>query len=281
MFYLGFDIGGSFIKAVLAEDKKIIKSARNERPDNLEGLIEILSAMADDLKKEAPQIEGVGFGFAGIFDKKREIMLKSPHIPYLDGQPLKKILEEKFAPLPVRLEHDVHCFLLAEREIGLAREFENVFCLALGTGMGGAWFYKREIYIGAHGTAGEIGHEIVDIEKGLDMEQFGSNMFIQKELQMGSIEAEKLVREGDSRAGQILKKLGENVGVGVANVINILNPEAVIIGGGIAGMSDLIEPGIKESVQKFVLSPEAQKTPILFSKENKFGGALGAALLFD
>ncbi|MBI4709058.1 MAG: ROK family protein, partial [Candidatus Portnoybacteria bacterium] len=73
----------------------------------------------------------------------------------------------------------------------------------------------------------------------------------------------------------------KNLGIGIANIINILNPEVIIIGGGIASAQDMILPGIKEVIEKYVISPEAKNTPILFSELGQFGGALGAAIIAE
>ncbi len=292
MYYLGFDIGGSSLKAVLVKNKKIIKSKIQDTPKNLEGLLNLVGEIKEELagKVESSKIGGVGIALPGAMDKEREIMFNSPNITFLNGQPIKKLLEEKLKPYSVKIEHDVHCFLLAEKEIGLAKKLKHVFFLTLGTGIGGAWMTDRKIFFGAHGAAGEAGHMIINLKtqnsnvkivEGEDLEELAANKFIKKHLGIGSIKAEHRARAGDKKAQEVFHQIGKNLGIGIANIINIFDPEAVILSGGIADSKEFILPNIKEGIKEFVISPEAKKTKILFSELGRFGGALGASLLFD
>lgn len=281
MHYIGFDIGASSIKAVLIENKETVKTALQPLPLDLAGLLELFGAMFKELSEGVAEINGIGFGFAGMLDKQREIMLVSPNIGYLNNQPLKNLLAEKFKPYPVKIEHDAHCFLLAEKEVGLVKDLADVFYLTLGSGVGGAWMVDGKIAVGAHGAAGEVAHTIINIDQSMELEALASNKFIVGLLGVGSIEAGKSAMAGDAKAQEVLKKLGQNLGVGIANIINIFDPEAIIINGGISEAQELILPGVKEGITKFVLSPTARETKILFSQLGRFGGALGAALMFE
>jgi len=281
MHYIGFDIGASSIKAVLVKNKEIVKTALQSLPPDLAGLLELFGAMFKDLTEGLTEIRGIGFGFAGMLDKQREIMLISPNIGYLSSQSLKNLLAEKFKSYSVKIEHDAHCFLLAEKEVGLAKNLTDVFYLTLGSGVGGAWMVNGKISIGAHGAAGEVAHTIIDIDQSAELEALASNKFIVSQLGVGSIEAGKSAAAGDTKAQEVLKQLSQNLGVGIANIINIFDPEAIIINGGISEAHELILPGIKEGIAKFVTSPAAKETKILFSQLGRFGGALGAALMFE
>jgi len=157
----------------------------------------------------------------------------------------------------------------------------DVFYLTLGSGVGGAWMVDGKISIGAHGTAGEIAHTIINIDQSIELEAMASNKFIVSLLGIGSVEVGKSAMAGDKKAQEAIGQLGRNLGVGVANIINIFDPEAIIINGGISEAQELILPGIKENIAKFVSSPAARETKILFSQLGRFGGALGAALMFE
>ncbi len=281
MHYIGFDIGASSVKVVLIKNKEIIKTALQPLPLTLENLLEAFSVMFKELTEGVMEIDGVGFGFAGMLDKQREMMLVSPNIKYLNNQPLKSLLVEKFKPYPVKIEHDAHCFLLAEKKVGLAKDLTDVFYLTLGSGVGGAWMTGGKISIGAHGAAGEVGHTIINIDQSIELETLASNKFIVSLLGVGSMEAGKSAMAGDIKAQEVLGQLGWNLGVGIANIINIFDPEAIIINGGLSEAQELSLPGIKEGVAKFVASPEARATKILFSQLGRFGRALGAALMFE
>lgn len=283
MYYLGFDIGASFIKAALVNEKKVIDSKIQDTPNSLEKLIEVLEKNQKELTegKNFGELAGIGVGVAGILDRSREIILKSPNIPCLDNQPLKKLLEEHFKPTRVKIEHDVHCFLVAEKEIGQAQNLHNIYYLTIGSGVGGAWTFEGKTSYGAHGSTGEVGHTIIDIEKGLKLEDLASDKFIQKSLAFGSLRAEKGIAEGDEKTQRTMNELGENLGIGIANIINMFDPEAVIISGGISWAESILMPGIRYQIQKYVVSPPAKETDVFFSRLGRYGGALGAALLFN
>lgn len=281
MYYIGFDIGASSVKAALIKDKEIIRTALQPISLDLDGLLELFGAIFKELTENVTEIGGIGFSFAGMLDKQRETMLFSPNIKYLDGQSLKNLLTEKFKPYPVKIEHDAHCFLLAEKEVGLAKDLSDVFYLTLGSGVGGAWMVDGKISIGAHGAAGEVAHTIININQATELEALASNKFLISLLGSDSKEAGKLALAGDIKAQEAISQLSKNLGVGIANIINIFDPEAIIISGGIIDAQELILPGIREGIAKFVASPAARETKILFSQLGRFSGALGAALMFE
>jgi len=283
MYCLGFDIGASSIKAALVNNRKIIDSKIQDTPNSLEKLVEVLIKNKNELieGKNLGELYGIGVGVAGILDRPREVVLKSPNIPCLDNQPLKKILEEHFKPVKVEIEHDVHCFLIAEKAIGGAQNLQNIYYLTIGSGVGGAWTFEGKISYGVHGSTGEAGHMIIDIEKGLQLEDLAANKFIQKELGAGSLEAEKRIGDGDEKAQRTMRELGKNLGVGIANIVNIFDPEAVILSGGISWAESILMPRIREQMQKYVVSPAAKETRVFFSQLGRYGGALGAAMIFE
>ena len=282
MYYIGFDIGGSYIKFVLVRKRKILFSGHEERPITFHGLVRLITEKTKFLKSKMKggNIGGIGFSLPGPLDSKREKVLNSANIRYLNGKAFKKIMGEKLE-LPIKLEHDVHCFLLTSRILSTARKYKNVFYITLGTGLGGAFMVDRKIIRGSHGSAGEVGNMILDMSKRLDFEDLGSNKFVRRRAGKGTLEIAKLAEAGDKKAKATLAELGENVGIGLANIINVFDPEVIVLSGGISEAKKLIEPYIKEQLKKLVSSPEAQKTKILFTKIGYYGGALGAALLFE
>jgi len=278
--YLGFDIGGSSIKAVLLKDREIVRSKIEDLPGNLDELFKKFKAMSGELAV-GKVVEAVGLGLPGAMDQKREAMLKSPNIPYLDGQPLKKLIQAKFGETPVFINHDAFCFLLAEKTIGQAKDLKSAVLLTIGSGIGCAWMVGGEIITGANGSASEGGHMIVDIEKSLDLEEVASNKLFKNKLAITSAQAQEKLAQGDDRAREIFDLMGRNLGVGIANIINFFDPQAVIINGGIAAARETITEKMKESIDNFVVSPAARSTPIIFSELGRFGGAIGAALLAE
>lgn len=280
--YLGYDIGGSSVKAALVQNKKIIGTRFERLPDNFNDLIKIIIALKNDLTlNKSLKIKGIGFSIAGALDKKREKMLLSYNIPYLSGKNLLKKFERELRPYPIKVERDAYCFLIADSLIGKGKRYNDIFYLTLGTGIGGALMINRKLIIGNHGSAGEVGHMIVDLEKGTHWEDVAANKFIQKELGIHFSEAKQEAIAGNKQAVKIFNLLGRNIGIGIANAINSFDPETIILSGGLASARSLILPGIKEGINKYVVSEDAKKTKVLWSNLGRFGGALGAALLFE
>jgi glucokinase len=173
--------------------------------------------------------------------------------------------------------------LLAEKEIGQAQKFKNIFYLTLGSGIGGAWMVDGRIFFGTHGAAGEIGHTIINIvnQKCFSLEELAANKFIKRKLGIDAVEARQRAERGDRRSQAVLDGLGRNLGIGLANIINIFDPEAIFLAGGISLAKKFIQKGIKNSLEKFVYLPPAQKTKIIFSRLGHYAGAFGATLLFS
>lgn len=288
MYYLGFDIGGSSVKSVLVKNRKIVKSRVDKLPKDFKGLVDLIVRRTQEFES-AGKIAGIGFSFPGPLDLKRERILKAPNIAYLNNKPIKKILQSRLRHL-IKIEHDVHCFLLAEKKVGLAKNLKNVFYLTLGSGIGGAFTINGKIIKGSHGAAGEAGHMVMQfriqnsesrIKESFDLEDLVSNKFVKRMTDKGAEEITRLAESGHKKAREVLKLLGRNLGIGLANITNVFDPEAIILSGGMIGAKKFIEPGIKSSSKQFVISPEARKTKVLFSKVGYYGGALGAALLFE
>lgn len=280
--YLGFDIGGSSIKAALVQNRKIVGTRFERLPKSFNQLVKTITDIKKDFTlNKSIKIKGIGFSIAGALDKKRENMLFSINIPYLSGKNLSKKFSQELKPYPIKIERDAYCFLIADSIIGKGKKHNDIFYLTLGTGIGGALMINRKIITGQHGSAGEVGHTIVDMENETHWEDIAANKFIQKELGIRFTDAKEQASNGDKKALKLFKQLGINIGIGIANSINSFDPGVIILSGGLASAKDLILPGIKQGVEKYVVSEDAKKTKILWSDLGRFGGALGAALLFD
>ncbi|MBU3934368.1 ROK family protein, partial [Patescibacteria group bacterium] len=167
----------------------------------------------------------------------------SPNLKLFEGLCLKKFLNKN-----VRFDNDVNCFLRAEAKLGAVRGHRNVLAVAMGTGIGGAIINERSIYRGSHGSAGEFGFTIIENGKTW----------------------EKLYQGTKNNPG----KQKQIHALGLANLINIFDPEIIVLGG-----SGAILPN-QELMGKFILSPLAKKTKVVFGKLGPNAVAIGAALLW-
>jgi len=280
--YLGFDIGGSSIKAALVQKNKIVGTRYERLPKSYSAMIKTAVAIKNDFSlNKAIRIEGIGFSIAGAMDRKREKMLNSPNITFLNGKNIAKDLQKGFPRIPIKIERDSYCFLIAEAAQGNGKKYRHIFYVTLGTGIGGALMLDRKIITGFHGSAAEVGHTIADAEKGTHWEDIAANKFIRREMKLSFSEAKQRALSGDKKSSELFRTLGRNIGLVIANIINSFDPEVVIISGGLAAGRQLFAGEIKKAVNQHVISKDAQKTKILWSKLGRFGGALGAALLFE
>lgn len=236
---LGVDIGGSKINIVVWDGKKVIDSWQTNEV-NLENLKKGISHF---------NIKNVGIGAAGVLDYKTGCILNSPNLKNFEGLCFKKFLNKN-----VRFNNDVNCFLRAEAKLGAARGYKNVLAVAMGTGIGGAIIINKEpVYLGSYGSAGEFGFMIIENGKTW----------------------EKLYQEtGPASEYPNPEKQEQIHAIGFANLINIFDPEIIVLGGGGAKLPN------RELMEKFIFSSLVKKTKIVFSKLGLNAVAIGAALLW-
>ncbi|RJQ14636.1 ROK family protein [Candidatus Parcubacteria bacterium] len=277
--YLGLDIGGSKISAVLISQSKQIEDAKVKTPHTKELFKKtLLKLVSQFFNRWSGQIFGVGVGMAGVLDNKKGLVINSPNLTFLNGFNVISFLRQKFHT-KVLVDNDARCFLRAEKLLGAAKLYKNVVGVVIGTGVGGALIIDNGIFRGSAGSAGEIGHTIID--KNSALENLASEKFFYKRTKKSPIEVARLARTGNKSAKKLYQEMGDNLGIGLANLINTINPEAVILGGGISNDFDLFLPSAIKTVRKLVLSPKAKKTKIIKAKFGVRAGAIGAATLFD
>ncbi|MDD5750041.1 MAG: ROK family protein [Candidatus Pacebacteria bacterium] len=184
----------------------------------------------------------IGVGVPGVFDAYKGQIIKCPNAPHLDGLNLKKLWPEK----TVRIDNDVHCLLRAESSLGAAKGHKNVLAVAFGTGIGGGLMINGRIL---ESPAGEVGHMIID--KGRSWE--------------------KLYQKSKNNP----KEQERINAIGLANLMNIINPEMIVIGGG------GVKAPKKQIIAGFLLAPQKQMPKIFLLKPGSNANAIGAALLFE
>lgn len=261
---IGVDIGGSKINAIVFNDGKVLKNAKILTPKRsqkkfLEELETLVAKLISDINKK--EILGIGCGVAGVLDLKNEVVLKSPNLKILDGFNIKNWLSKKFN-CEIKIDNDARCFTRAEYLFGSGRGYKNIVGITLGTGIGGGIVVQGKIFYGANGSAGEIGHMIID--HGQDLE---------------CLTVKYLRKIGKTNAS--LKNFEINFAVGIANIINILDPQAIIIGGGALEAIGFSIPEIKILIKNLVVSPKSYRNvKILKGKLGDNTGAIGAAAIF-
>ncbi len=279
-YAIGFDIGGTKIDAGLVKGNKILKRKIIPTPKTPKDFLAAVFSTVNEIM--AVGVRGIGIGMAGVIDRQRGVILHSPNLPKLDGLKLRQALEKKFG-LPVRIDNDARCFLRAEANFGAARNFKDAVGLILGTGIGSGIMIDGKIYYGA-GAAGEAGYSIINakliFKNLLSFEDLVSKKGF---LRLGIKDIPKLAelaRRDDKKALKIFEITGAYLGIGLANVIDALNPEIIVLGGGISGASEFLLPSAQKLIKKLVLSPRAKNTSVVVSKLGDNAGIIGAVLLF-
>jgi len=291
---IGLDVGGTNIKGVLMGGKKLIAEIRVEnksRKDKNALLKQIFDCI--NILKHGRKIGKIGIAIAGPVDFRKQVVLNPPNLVALKGLNLGKIISEKFKTKTI-IEHDVNCFALAEAILGAGKNYKSLFGITMGTGVGGGLVINKKIYRGAHGSAGEIGH--ITIEKNgrqcscgnkgcleayindKGIKQTAQEIFKKRIDKMRTFD--DLAKKGDKRAIKLYAITGKYLGIGLANLVDTINPEAIVVGGGIMRAGNFILNPARKEMRKNILSASAKKTKLLKSRLGKFAGAIGASLLF-
>ena len=307
---IGIDVGGTNVKlALVSPEGKIIYS--NSIPTHAEMGYEytvnnIKEAIRDLLKEtdsKPENIQGIGFGFPGQVDYKSGIVRLAPNIPGWVDVPIAKMIEEEFH-IPTRVDNDVRCAALGELNFGAGKGCENLICITVGTGIGSGLIVNGKLVRGASNAAGEIGHIKLQMNGGPIcgcgdtgcMEAFASGPSIvalaeeyirggkstkYRELANPDITPYVVAvaaKEGDPVARQIFRVMGEYIGMGLVSVVNLLNPEKIIIGGGVADAGDILFDPIKETIAKRAMTIQ-KEVEIVPAQLGNTAGVIGASLL--
>lgn len=254
------------------------------------------------------RLAAVGLACAGIVDMASGQLSRSPNLPGWENTNLKRILSNEFSDCPVVVANDVNGALYGEYVAGAGRGCENLVMIALGTGVGGGVLLNGRLVVGNHSGAGEIGHMVLDPAGPVCtcggvgcLEAWAGSVAIVKqarllakvelkETALAQLVAEKgdalsprdlarLAEEGDAACLALFTEVGHRLGHAVGNMLNLLDPDKVIIGGGVSRAGELILAPCRRHAPTLVLSPEARNTPIVPAELGSLAAAVGAAAL--
>ena len=313
---IGIDVGGTNVKIALVDEKgKIIYS--NSVPTyakmGYEYTVNNIKQAIRDLMKETntteKNIEGIGFDFPGQVDCKTGVVKLAPNIPGWVNVPIAQMIEEEFH-IPTRIDNDVRCAALGELKFGAGKGCENFVCITVGTGIGSGLVINGKVVRGASNAAGEIGHIKLQMTNGPIcgcgdtgcLEAFASGPSIvamaqdyikggksTKFREMAAAEGSeitpymvaKAAEEGDPVAKRIFEIVGEYIGIGLTSVINLLNPEKVIIGGGVAEAGELLLEPIRRTVKERAMVVAGEAVEIVPAQLGNSAGVIGASMLIE
>ncbi len=287
---LGIDLGGTKIEGVVLDDDLSIvarKRIPTERERGYRHILDRVAELVSELKPLVPGCDEVGIGTPGALS--RDGKLKNSNTTCLNGMPLLADLEAKLG-LAVRLENDANCFALAEALVGAGRGHELVFGVILGTGVGGGIVVRGALWPGPQHIAGEWGHHALD-PQGLPcycgqrgcVETLLSGPALERAYRAAggpaatASEVAARARAGEAVAARVLADYLAHFGRALANVISILDPSIVVLGGGLSNLDELYVEGRAE-VARRVFNDELA-TPIVKHALGDSAGVIGAALL--
>jgi glucokinase len=300
---IGVDAGGTKLLAgVISEDLTVGNRVRRlwgggDRAEVLDIMVEAVRSAGDAV--------AVGFGIPALMDFDAGVAVSSVHLP-LDGLPFREVMAERLG-MPVFVDNDANLAALAEQRVGAAAGFSNVVMLTLGTGIGSGIVLGGRLFRGSSGAGAEIGHMTID-EHGPPcqgtcpgrgcLEVFASGTAIGRlgtdaggrfpdsalgraVAQRGFVTGEDVTRlavAGDEGACSVMAAVGRSLGAGLASVVNIFEPEVIVIGGGASAAGDLLLDPAREVVADRALRPSRDLVRIVPAALGEEAGMVGAGL---
>ncbi|MBI3784093.1 MAG: ROK family protein [Deltaproteobacteria bacterium] len=290
-FRIGVDLGGTKIEGVVLDaGGEVVWRHRLPTESGLgyENILERIALVVDACRARAPECDRIGIGTPGSISSRTGLM-KNSNTTCLNGRPLREDLERRLG-LPVRLENDANLFALAEAVAGAARGAGLVFGVILGTGTGGGIVYRGELLCGLQHLAGEWGHHSIDPvgpacycgQRGC-VEAYIAGPAVERDyVRRGGApssvqEIVVAARNGEARAAQTFATFLDHFGRSLANLVTILDPDVIVLGGGLSNIDELYRSG-RDAVARYVFNDEL-RTPIVRNQLGDSAGVIGAALL--
>ena len=294
MYYICIDIGGTSIKyGVLSDEGEIFidgtVSTKVTEKENfiLSDVKKLVRNILDEYRNY--EIKGICVSTAGVVNpEKGEIAYAGPTIPKYTGTKIKEELEKEFS-ISCEVENDVNCAGLGEYWKGAGKGSKSMVCLTIGTGIGGSVILDGKLLNGIGYTAGEIGYMDVN---GSYIQNIASSRYLVEKVQKEKVEKEgitdaitgvdifELAKKGDEICIAGINEIISNLAVGVRNIIYLLNPEVIVIGGGITAQKEYLEEKIRKEVNDGMISDMFRKTRIELAQQGNQAGLLGALYNF-
>ena len=291
MHKIGIDLGGTKIEGILVDEKfNLIERKRIEthQESGYDSIVKSITSLVSELKSKTNVDTSVGVCTPGISDINSGL-IKNSNTQCLIGMPLKTDIEKRLGH-KIFMENDANCFALAESSLGAGKGYNIVFGVILGTGVGGGIVINGLLHKGRTNIAGEWGHHTLHpngrqcycgkqgcVETYISGPALENNWLVLT----GKKESLQTITENhsDEKKEEWKRNFLENFGIGIANVIDILDPDAIILGGGVSNIPFLYDEGKKMVFEK--VFSDSVDTPILKNKLGDSAGAFGACLLDD
>jgi len=273
--YIGVDLGGTNIRAGrvmddMIEEQNQVRTPKDAKDEwaTVEAIKDVIRAVMND------RVEAIGIGVPSVVDREKGIVYNVTNIPHWEEVHLKKALEKEF-DMPVYLDNDANCFALAERYMGVGRDFEHFVGLTIGTGIGGGIIQQGKLLQDANCGSGEFGELPY---KDQNVQYYASGSFFSNVYGVDGGEMYLRAKRKDPEALEAYRQLGKYLGETVKIIVLTLDPQMIVFGGTVAEAHTLFEETMYENLQDF-LFPTSIKNLRLFFSELEHPGILGAASL--
>lgn len=311
---VGIDIGGTSVKlAFLSQEGNVLHkweiptNTGNQGNQIVPDIGKAIHAKLTELDVPQERLVAAGVGAPGPVDTEKGLLFEAVNLGWGDQFPLRDLIEEAIG-VPVAIENDANVAALGEMWKGAGHGSKDLIAITLGTGVGGGVIVNGDIVHGGKGAAGEVGHitsipeggflcncgktgcletiasatGIVRVAKEFST-QFDDASTLRDRLQAGEeITAKDIfdsAKEGDSFAAKVIDEIATHLGLALANIGSVFNPEKIVIGGGMSKAGDILLNPIKQHFQKYAFKPVGQSTQIVFAELGNDAGITGAAWL--
>ena len=314
-YVIGIDLGGTNLKAGLVYKCGKVHHRLSIRTDNnadshtisnqifglIDEIIKLPSVQGIEagFKPVPASIIGVGLGSPGLIDKKGETIIFSPNLPRWRNIPIKRMIAERFS-MPCVLENDANAATWGEKWVGAGREVSSLVMLTLGTGVGGGIVIDNKLWRGANNVAAEIGHMVIQtngpqcscgnygcvevfasatgmVRRFKELLKSGVSSSLKGLSEITARAINDAAFQGDKAALDIIKETGQYLGIALVNIMHVLNPEMIVLTGGMIGSGELLMNPVKEVISQRAFEASYKDTKIVFSKLGNDAGIIGAA----
>jgi len=299
---LGIDFGGTSIKSGLVRDGAVLfhgNPIETQACRGREEIIDALVALVGQVGEHGEEIAAIGIGLPGLVDSVGGVVHELTNVPGFDEVPLRAILHERTG-LPVTIENDAKAMAYAEWKFGAARDGRHVVCVTLGTGVGGALILDGRLHRGAQLGAGEIGHLSIDYRGKPGpfgnfgcLEEYVGNVQIAERAvrrygeagtartveECSPLDLQKAALAGDTVARKLWEDLGTELGAALASVVWVINPDTIVIGGGVAKAGELIFEPVRRTIRartSEIINRDLRVVPAALGND---AGIIGSATL--
>ena len=306
-FAVGVDLGGTKMLAGVVDDycKVLYRRTEPSSGQTENALLDLAVEVISDALERHPEARGVGLGIPCTIDRRRGVAMAAVNLPLIDV-PIVEILTERLG-VPIWIDNDANTAALAEHRFGAAKGTQNAVMVTVGTGIGGGLIINGEVYRGTIGAGAELGHIVIDIDgppcqgncpgrgcaeslasgtalgrEGMEAARREPDSALGQALADGhpidGTAVTVAAHAGDEVAREVVALIGRRLGAALTSYANIFEPEAIVVGGGVAAAGDLLLDPARAVVQERALIP-MRDTPIHLAQMGPDAGMIGAATM--